>query len=235
MPPRLPPASCRNCPLPSLPAFSVSEEETAVRGEKVRAGRRVFRGGEYIFHAGDPAREAYTLFDGYAVLYHPVDSGEWHVVRFLLPGDLLYQLPCGDERWRNSALVVDHATTCVLSLEALNRLFDQDIRFAHDIARIVDHEERLLEEHITAMGQRPAMERLGRLLLELFYRQRRRNNVHGSRCYLPFTREQIGDATGLTRVYVSRLLGRLEDMGVLSLKDRWLAVPDFEAAARQFE
>lgn len=235
MPMRLPPASCRDCALVSLPAFSVSKKEAVARGEDVRTGTRQFRGGDYIFHAGDPVREAYTLFDGYAVVYHPVDSGDWQVIRFLLPGDLLYQLPDGDQGWRNSAMVVDYATACVLSVNALNQLFARDIWFARDMARIIDHEERLLEEHITAMGQRPALERVVRLLLELFQRQRMPRNTDGPRCYLPFTQEQIGDAVGLTSVYVSRLLGHLHTMKILSLRNRWLEVPDFDATARQFE
>ena len=235
MPPRIPPGRCRDCPLPSLSAFWPSHLETIRRAETARTGTRRFRGGEYIFHAGDPVQEAHTLFDGYAVVSHPVGGDKWQVVRFVLPGDLLYQLPESGLTWWNSAQVVDHATTCVLAPRELNALFQRDPGFAQDIARVLDFEHRLLEEHISDMGQRPAVERVARLLLELFDRQRRRGKTDGGRCHLPFTREQIGDATGLTSVYVSRLVGQLEDAGVLSFRERWLKIPDFDAAARRFE
>jgi len=232
---RIPPERCRDCPLPLLPAFSTSREETVLRAQTLRTDTRQFRGGEYIFRAGDPVREAYTLFDGYAVVYRLLEDGERQVVRFLMPGDLLCTLPGEEATWRTSAKAVEHAVTCVLSLERLNELFQNEISFAHAIARISEHEERVLEEHITDLGRRPATERMGRLMLELFHRQRLRRNNNGTRCYLPFTQEQIGDAVGLSSVYVSRLLGQLQEMGVLSLKQRRLEIPDFDAASRRFE
>ena len=231
----MPPARCRYCPLPTLAAFSPSHEEAIARAENLRIGVRQFRDRECIFRAEDPVREAYTLFSGYAIGYRLLANGGRQVIRFILPGDLLYRLPSAGSTWTTWAMAVDHAVTCVLSLEGLNSLFQKEIRFAHDIARINDHEERLLEEHITDLGRRPAIERLGRLMLELFHRQRIRSRTNGARCPLPFTQEQIGDAVGLSTVYVSRLLGQLQNMGVLSLKARWLEIPDFDAAARQFD
>jgi len=235
MPVRTPPRRCRDCPLPSLSAFSPPDGETVSRAEKLRRGTRSFRGGNYIFHAGDPVREAYTLFDGYAVVYRLLTDGKRQVIRFVLPGDLIYSLPNSDTTWRVSAKAVDRAVICILSLQRLNDLFNNDIHFAHAIAEINEHEERLLEEHITDLGRRPAVERIGRLMLELFHRQRIRNGANGTRCHLPFTQEQIGDAIGLSSVYVSRLLGELQGAGLLSLKHHRLEIPDFDAAARQFD
>lgn len=74
-----------------------------------------------------------------------------------------------------------------------------------------------------------------RLLLELFHRKWQRGRTNGTRCHLPFTQEQIGDAVGLTSVYVSRVLGRLRSRGVLSLTQGWLQIPDFDATADQFD
>ncbi len=124
---------------------------------------------------------------------------------------------------------------CVLSARGLHELFRRDLYVAQAIALIHEHEEGLLEEHIADMGRRPAIDRVVRLLLELFHRKWQRGRADGTRCYLPFTQEQIGDAVGLTNVYVSRVLGRLRSRGVLSLTQGWLHIRDFEAIAGEFD
>lgn len=235
MPPQMPPKRCFNCPLRPLSAFNPATDATIGQIEAHRVGTRHYRNGEFIFRIGDPARKAYTLFDGHAITYRLLSGGERQVMRFLLPGDLLFNMRDGETTWSESAQAVDHAVACVLSAEGLRELFRRDLYVTQAIALICEHEEGLLEEHIADMGRRPAIDRVVRLLLELFHRKWQRGHSSGTRCYLPFTQEQIGDAVGLSTVYVSRVLGRLKARGVLSLTQRWLDIPDFDAAAHRFE
>jgi len=235
MSPQMPPERCFDCPLRSLSAFSPAQHETIREIAAHWTGTRHYRNGEFIFRVGDAARNAYTLFDGHAITYRLLNGGERQVVRFLLPGDLMLNIGGSDTTWGESAQAVDFVITCVLSAEVLNDLFTRNLYIAQAIALITEHEKGLLEERITDLGRRPATDRVVRLLLELFHRRWARGGTNGTRCYLPFSQEQIGDAVGLSSVYVSRVLSQLQAQGVLSMGQRWLEIPDFDATARRFD
>jgi len=137
--------------------------------------------------------------------------------------------------WPDSVEAVGGAVFCALSADALRRLFDRRIEIVQSLVHIHAAEELVLTEHITDLGQRPALDRVARLLLELFHRERMSDRVAANRCFLPFTQEQLGDAVGLTGIHVSRMHAKLKQMSLMNLSQRWLSVPDFDAAARRFD
>src|SRR3546814_10488064 len=81
--------------------------------------------------------------------------------------------------------------------------------------------------HLTSMGRQSARERVAHLLLELFVRCRSRWPGHRiEEMHLPLTQEHIGDATGLTGVHVSRVLGDLKKDGIVTFSYRRLSILD---------
>lgn len=194
--------------------------------QTIRNGTQTLAHGELIHAEGAPVMRAFTLFDGYALRYRMLPSGQRQVLQFVLAGDLLYHLGDGPEVWPDAAEVVDHAILCTLSGPGLQRLFDVQITVAQKIAMIRENEKRLLEEHIMHMGQRSAFEGVARLLLELFLRQRQRGRTVGPGCHFPFRQNDIGDALGLSSVHVSRVIAELRKADLLELRDRWLTIPD---------
>jgi CRP-like cAMP-binding protein len=234
-PPTDPPVQCRDCPLRALGLFVLPDEPGRDVVQGIRHGTRRLEHGELIHGEGDPVCHAYTLFDGYAVRYRMLPSGRRQVLQFLLAGDLLYHLGDGPRIWPDAAEVVDHAVLCTLSAPGLQGLFDVKIGVAHHIAAIRENEKRLLEEHIMDMGQRSAVDGVARLLLELFLRERQRARFTGPDCYFPFRQYDIGDALGLSSVHVSRVMAELREAGLLTLKDRWLAIPDVHGLAARLD
>jgi CRP-like cAMP-binding protein len=229
--PTFPPARCRNCPLRALGLFVPPDGPGLDEVQGIRNGTRVLPHGATIHAEGDPVTQAYTLFDGYAIRYRMLPSGQRQVLQFVLAGDLLYHLGDGPQLWPDAAEVVDHAVLCALSAQGLQRLFDEQIEVAHKIAMIRESEKRLLEEHIMDMGQRSALEGVARLLLELFLQERQRGRFAGPHCHLPFRQHDIGDALGLSSVHVSRVLAELREAGLLTLRDRQLTIPDVHRLA----
>lgn len=231
----VPPADCLNCPLRELRFFSSLDEETVRSIEAARTGTRHMRDGDIVCSEGEATRQAFTMFDGYAIRYRLLPDGERQVLQFVLPGDFLFANSAADPKWSETVEVVDHAVLCSLSAPALSKLFGRRIEMAHALAQIQEAENRVLEEHVTDLGQRPGMDRVARLLLELFSRQQSRGLTAGDRCFLPFRQEQLGDAVGLTAVHVSRIHSRLREAGLMSIERRWLVVPSYERAAREFD
>lgn len=226
-----PPARCRDCPLRTLGLFVPPDGPGLDDVQGIRNGTRRLAHGALIHAEGEAVTQAFTLFDGYAVRYRTLPSGQRQVLQFVLAGDLLYHLGDGPQVWPDTAEVVDHAVLCALSGPGLQRLFDVKIAVARKIAMIRQSEKRLLEEHITDIGQRSAFEGVARLLLELFLRERHRGHFTGSDCFFPFRQHDIGDALGLSSVHVSRVLAELRGEGLLTLRERWLTIPDVHRLA----
>jgi CRP-like cAMP-binding protein len=229
--PAAPPARCRDCPLRALGLFVPPDGPGLDEVQGIRHGTRRLDHGALIHAEGDPVIQAFTIFDGYAVRYRMLPSGQRQVLQFVLAGDLLYHLDDGPQEWPDAAEVVDHAVLCALSGSGLQRLFDVKISVAQKIAMIRESEKRLLEEHIMDMGQRSAFEGVARLLLELFLRERQRDRFTGPVCFFPFRQHDIGDALGLSSVHVSRVLADLREAGLLTLRERWLTIPDVHRLA----
>jgi CRP/FNR family transcriptional regulator len=231
-----PPHDCLECPLRAIVLFTPLDQETIERIQSARVGTRHLAKGQHICLEEEPVTEAFTLFNGHAFSYRLLPDGKRQITRFILPGDFLFVTDHESETtWPFSAEVVEQSTICVLSGDAMNRLFAERIQIAQSLVYIHQVEERFLSEHITDLGRRTALERLARLYLELFRRKQLRGRVSGSRCYLPFTQEQLGDAIGLTSVHVSRLHTELQKAQLLSHQRRWLQMYDFERTASRFD
>lgn len=234
--PSEPPADCRACPLRRLDLFTPSDDYSLDEIRSIRKGTRRLKHGEIIYREGDPVSRAFTLFDGYAVRYRLLSSGERQVLQFVGTGDILFNLEGGEQVWPDSAEVVGHAVLCSLSATGLQKLFDEEIIFAHQIALVRSAEKRLLEDQIMDIGQRSAFNGVARLLLELFSREQARGRTRSTtQCYFPFRQKDISDALGLSSVHVSRVYAELRDAGLMTIENRWLTIPDLERVERHVD
>ena len=74
------------------------------------------------------------------------------------------------------------------------------------------------------LGRRTADERLARLILRLMKRLAKRGMVQGQTMEFPLRQHQIADATGLTPVHVSRVLGNFRRKGLIEINGRSLTI-----------
>lgn len=230
-----PPIDCRACPLRGLELYTPLDDVGLDQLRSIRSGTRHLKHGETIHREGRPVTRAFTLFEGYALRYRMLSSGERQVLQFVMTGDLLCNLEGNGQIWPDTAEVVGHAVLCSLSATGLQKLFDEQIHMAHQIAEIRGAEKRLLEEHLMDIGQRSGFDGVARLLLELFMRENDRARTRSNRCYFPFRQKDIGDALGLTSVHVSRIYSELRTSGLMTVNRRALTIPDVERVARRLD
>jgi CRP-like cAMP-binding protein len=99
-------------------------------------------------------------------------------------------------------------------------------------ATLVD--EAVAREWIVNIGQRTALERTAHLFCELFHRLQAVELTRDTRCELPMTQTELGEAMGLSAVHVNRTLQELRREGLITLEDRELKIldlPRLEAVA----
>lgn len=92
------------------------------------------------------------------------------------------------------------------------------------------HERRSL--HALMLGRFSARERIARFLVEIHTRLAERRLADGPVFPLPLTQTQIGDHLALTSVHVNRVLRRLRDDGVVTVRERYVRALDWAALRR---
>lgn len=231
----VPPDRCAECPLRRLELFTPFGQETIGQIQSVRSRNMSLPDGSLIHVAGQPVEQGFTLFDGYAMTYRLLDDGSRQVTRFVLPGGLLYFQDGGGAHWADTSEAIGPVVLCSFADRGLKALSARELHVAQALARIREAEEEMLAEHITDLGRRSSTQRVARLYLEIFFRQRAHGRTRDGRCPFPFTQEQVGDAIGLSGAHVNRVLARLRAEGMMQVRRRVLHIPDFDAAARAFD
>ena len=94
----------------------------------------------------------------------------------------------------------------------------------------IDHRERIL-----SVGRRSALARIAHLICELNVRLEIVGLAAGGRFELPLTQADLADVTGLTSVHVNRMLKKLRDDGIVTLRAGDVVIHDWHQLQRLAE
>ena len=204
----------------------LSDGEIAVV-ENFKSGNRTIPAGADLYSQDEVCSDLYTLLDGWIYLYQILEDGRRQILDFALPGAFLGFQPNLDAPASHSAYCLTDIAVCVFPRENLFDLFRAHPELALRMAWITARDGALAREHLTNVGWRSARERVAHLLLELFYRVRRKaGDQQVNSIDLPLTQEHIADALGLTTVHVNRTLRGLRQADLLEIRGRTLTVRD---------
>jgi CRP-like cAMP-binding protein len=169
------------------------------------------------------ASHSWLICDGWVYSYEVLASGGRQVMGFHLPGDLIGGNARGD------GFFYAAATDCVL------REFDRSIlmklrrceTILPDALQWSDaREQAILQQRLISIGRRSAISRVAHLLLELGSRLKLVGlaDHHGYKC--PLSQELLGDALGLTKIHVNRMLRELRELGCLTFSGGYVSFGD---------
>jgi CRP/FNR family transcriptional regulator len=219
-------STCRFCSVRThAPCGAFWGEGGAETLESVHAPLRHIPAGATIVEQGAPSDRSFTVLNGWIALYQTTGDGRATILHFLLPGDVL-PFERHSAVATRSAVAVGDVTVCSLSRSRQERLErehpDYDARQKADAARDL----HLAYENIAAIAFGSAKERIAHLLWSLASRTLRRAAQPSDRVWIPASQIQLGLATGLTPVHVSRTLRHLREAGLLDLEDHRLTIRD---------
>ena len=169
-----------------------------------------------------------------ALVERAVDAeGRVQVYHLLVPGDVigLRHLPL--TRRFSEIQATTPTVLSPLSREGLRSLRDTRLGRLLDGLAAAEHAADL--ERLRIVGRARAQERIIHLFLELNGRQRRVLGGLGNWFWCPFPQNDIGDAVGLTNVYVSKMLSRLRERGVLRDRHGMTELHDIDWLAEQVD
>ena len=122
---------------------------------------------------------------------------------------------------------------CVFSRDRMEELYRNQPGLAADITWLAAREERILDDHILAIGRRTSRERIAYLLWHLAKRAEDTGLVDkGRELELPMTQQHLADTLGLSIVTFNKTLQRLRATKAFLFRDRRLKIIDEEAMIR---
>ena len=190
--------------------------------------RRIVQPSSYIVREGEAPRSFCTfVIAGFAYRQKLSAEGARQIVSLRLSGEFL-------DLQHLFLDIADH------NVQALTLCEVADVSRAALRSLVLDHhavaraiwidgliEASIHREWLLNVGRRGARPRLAHFLCEFTVRMREAG-IAGQDCYeFPMTQEQLGDATGLTRVHVNRTLKALVAEGLIQFNRRRLTIIDW--------
>lgn len=204
--------------------ISLREEEVTQLEKLVQRGGLIYPQ-DTIYRQDDDFKSLYAVRLGCIKTYRMTEDGREQVTGFYLPGEVFGMDGIGSGEYTNSAVALETSSVCELPFDQLEKLSAAVPKLQHHVFRLLGNEIALDQQHITLLSKNTAEERMAALLLSLSTRfaERKQSSV---RFRLPMSRADIGNYLGLTVETVSRVLGKMQKIGVLRVDNKEVEILD---------
>lgn len=208
---RATPTKCENCPVRRKALFQVVADDYLHDAESRRTAQYELPARSHLYQEKQPATMAYTLFDGWLMLYRTDANGNRQGLRIALPGDFVGYSPLPDAKHSHGAFAVTAAVVCAFRQSDLRAMIDRHGDIGKQITQIQAHYLQICETNVLGLGRRSAEQRIAHAVVDLHHRLQQRGEIEHSAPRMPFplTQEMLGELTGLTPVHTNRILRKL--------------------------
>lgn len=190
------------------------------------------RARQYLVRDGDVPRECCLLIQGFAARSKLASDGGRQIVSFHIAGDILDLQHLFLEQADHNVQAITDAAVVWIPMAGLRSLIAERPTIGNAFWRDALIDASIFREWVLNVGRRDAKTRVAHMLCEFIVRCEAVDLGTAQRMKLPFTQEEIADATGLTPVHVNRMLRELTEEGLISRKGGFLEIQDWEGFRR---
>jgi CRP-like cAMP-binding protein len=205
-----------------------SDEERATLDGLISERQRQHQPGEDIIKEGDHSPDCHIVVSGLACRYKLLPDGGRQIMAFLVPGDLCDAEIFILKEMDHSVAAMGPTRTALVSGEVMTELLSGKGAITKALWWGTLTDLAVLRERVVDHGRRDAYERIAHLLYEMLVRYRLVGMTTDETLEFPITQADLADATGLTPMHVSRMVGKLREDGLISLKGKTLTILDPE-------
>ncbi|TCK01651.1 CRP/FNR family transcriptional regulator [Volucribacter psittacicida] len=214
---------CQDCSISQLCIpFTLNEHELN-QLDNIIERKKPIQKSQIIFKAGDELKSLYAIRSGTIKSYTISESGEEQITSFHLPGDLVGFDAIINMRHPSFAQALETAMVCEIPFDILDDLSGKMPKLRQQIMRLMSNEIKSDQEMILLLSKMNAEERLAAFILNLSNRYSARG-FSAREFRLTMTRGDIGNYLGLTVETISRLLGRFQKSGLLSVQGKYITI-----------
>lgn len=191
-------------------------EDEQDRLEDILGESRKLDAEQAIFREGESYPHAVVILDGWAHRYKLLSDGRKQTFNFILPGETAGLAHALGKESAHTVEAITPARIATIDIDKLLKVAQEKPRLVVGLVWDEMREVAILQEHITSLGRRSALEALTHLILEIQTRLRRVGLANGS-FVLPITQRHMADLLGLSEVHVSRTLQKLRERELIDI------------------
>lgn len=223
------PTRCVDCPVREKALFQVVATDYLHDAESRRAAQYRLPARGHLYQENHPAEMAYTVFDGWLMLYRSHSDGSRQGLRVALPGDFVGYAPDGGRHYSHGALALTAVIACGFRQADLQAMIESHADIGRQLTAIQARYLASCESNVLGLGRKSAEQRIAHAVADLYQRLDLRAEVDSAARSMPFplTQEMLGELTGLTPVHTNRVLRKLRTDGVLRIERRRADILDF--------
>ncbi|MFU2079239.1 FNR family transcription factor [Avibacterium endocarditidis] len=216
---------CQDCSISQLCIpFTLNQQELD-QLDNIIERKKPIQKSQILFKAGDPLNSLYAIRSGTIKSYTISESGEEQITSFHLPGDLVGFDAITNMQHPSFAQALETAMVCEIPFDILDDLSGKMPKLRQQIMRLMSSEIKSDQEMILLLSKMNAEERLAAFLHNLSIRYSARG-FSAREFRLTMTRGDIGNYLGLTVETISRLLGRFQKTGMLTVQGKYITIND---------
>jgi len=217
--------ACSLCPIHNLLCGGLGKDANdELRTVPVSSSLHTIPARRLILHPKEWSEYVPIICSGWAMSSIALPDGRRQIISFLLPGDIV-------SIGSLIAPLSGHAVEAITEVTYRKFKRDELKEFLFGRSDLLEQLFKLWNEAKTRadqlaldLGRRRADERIARLILRLSEKVARRSTVRTQTFDFPLRQRHIADATGLTPVHVSKILGELQRAGMVEIGGRTLTI-----------
>ena len=217
--------ACSLCPIHNLLCGGLGKDANdELRSVPVSSSLHTIPARRLILHPKEWSEYVPIICSGWAMSSIALPDGRRQIISFLLPGDIV-------SIGSLIAPLSGHAVEAITEVTYRKFKRDELKEFLFGRSDLLERLFKLWNEAKTRadqlaldLGRRRADERIARLILRLSEKVARRSTVRTQTFDFPLRQRHIADATGLTPVHVSKILGELQRAGMVEIGGRTLTI-----------
>ncbi|WP_306257616.1 Crp/Fnr family transcriptional regulator [Pararhizobium sp. IMCC21322] len=162
--------------------------------------------GRPVVNLGQATDGIMVLKWGWAVVKADSSDGRSQILRVYLPGEVMGLAELGSSHANHRIVMQTDGAICPFPRKGLAPLLTDYPRLAALLMSVGSLDQIALRHHASCLGSMDATRKLKFFLLQLRSRLEVANAGLGNRFQVPFSQVEIGQAVGLTSIYVNKLL-----------------------------
>ncbi|MBI3705321.1 MAG: Crp/Fnr family transcriptional regulator [Rhizobiales bacterium] len=165
---------------------------------------------------------------GWAARSIVAPDGHRQILSFLLPGDLISTANLFAPMSGHSVDAITDVTYRQFKQRDLKTVLFERPALLEKLTKIWVDERAQADQLALNIGRKSAHQRIAWFILNLAKRLAKQEIVDGQRLDFPLRHHHIAHATGLTDIYVGKVLGEFQRAGLIEINNRSLRILDKE-------
>lgn len=223
------PTDCNECSIRRLALFYGVEDKDLEWTQSYRSNQYKVKARKDVYSEAEICDFMFTLYHGWIAMFKTLGNGKRQILRIALPGDMLgFQSHLGAPM-THTAMSLTDSVLCAFPRSDMPDLLRRNLSVSKRLMELNARDMSICQNRLLTIGQQSALERIAFFSSELFFRVKNIYNTKDSHeIFFPMSQEDIGDATGLTKIHVNRTLKALREKGLMEISSKTLTVHDKE-------